>query len=69
MKKRMTIEISKKMNQHMDNIISSGECSTKVGIIRNALALYVYAMKESDKGHTLAITKNGKIIKDIVLSK
>ncbi len=69
MKKRMTIELSDRMNNEIENIISDGEGSSKVDVIRNALALYVYAVKEARDGHNLAVTQDGKnVIKEIIMA-
>ncbi|MCK5197183.1 MAG: hypothetical protein KAR21_02470 [Spirochaetales bacterium] len=69
MKKRMTIELSDKMNKEVENIVSHGEGSSKVEVIRNALALYVYAMKEAAEGYNLAVTQDGKnVMKEIVMT-
>jgi len=58
--KRMTIELSDIMTRKMEDIISNGYASSKIGVIRNALALYVYVIKEISEGNSLAITKDGK---------
>ena len=69
MKKRMTIELSDRMNREIEGIISDGEGSSKVDVIRNALALYVYAVKEAQGGHNLAVTEDGKnVLKEIVMA-
>ena len=68
--KKLTVEFSDGMTEVLEKIAEERK-TTKVDIIRNALALYHYVYQEAVKkqGRKLSIIseKDGKILKDIVL--
>jgi hypothetical protein len=65
---RLTVEFPDKINDMLGEL-SAKEGTTKVGIIRRALALYDYVQKEAfDKQNRLSIRdKDGKVVTDIVM--
>ncbi len=65
---RMTIEFPEQVDQILKNLAKEGH-TTKVDVIRRALALYNYVNKEvKDKDFKLSVTgENDQILKEIVL--
>lgn len=68
--KKLTVEFSDGMTEVLEDL-ANGRGSTKVDVIRNALALYHYIYKEVLKktGRKLAISsEEDEVIKEIVLT-
>lgn len=71
MKRRMTIELSESLDKDLNQLLKSDStyASSKVEIIRNALALYMYAMKEAKNDNHLAVVDNeGKPVRELVFT-
>lgn len=65
---KLTVEFSERMNEMLEGLAAKEE-TTKVDIIRRALALYKYVEEEvgeSDK-RRVAITEDDRVLKEIVL--
>lgn len=65
---KLTVEFNERVNQMLEELAVREE-TTKVDIIRRALALYRYVedeVGESEK-RRLAITEDDKVVKEIVL--
>ena len=67
---KLTIELNDRMSQVLGDV-ASREGVSKVELLRRALALYGYAQNETDESDRkrLSITQDGKILRDIVLTK
>jgi len=68
--KKLTVEFSDGMTEVL-NDLANGRNTTKVDVIRNALALYHYVYREvfKKKGRKLAISsEEDKVVKEIVLT-
>ena len=65
---RMTIEFPEQVDQILKDLAKEGH-TTKVDVIRRALALYNYVNKEvKDKDFKLSVTdENDQVLKEIVL--
>lgn len=65
---RLTIEFPEQVNKILKDLAEKDE-TTKVDVLRRALALYNYIHREAiDKNHKLSITDDeDKVIKEIVL--
>jgi len=66
---KLTVEFSDGMTELLESLARKGK-TTKVDIIRRALALYNYVDEEvlDQKGLKLSIAdKDGKVVKDIVV--
>jgi predicted transcriptional regulator len=62
---KLTIEFNDKMNQILEQL-AERKGTTKVDVLRRAVALYDYLEDEQKEGR-VSITKNNNIVKDIVL--
>lgn len=64
---RLTIEFSNQVNEILDNLAQKDQ-TTKVEVLRRALALYNYVHKEAvEKERKVSITdSDDKVIKEIV---
>mgnify|MGYP001590634998 CR=1 FL=1 len=62
---KLTLEFSGKTEKILQDLASEVG-TTKVDIIRRALALYEYAVEETKQGRRISVTKDDKIIKDVV---
>ena len=65
---KLTVEFNERMNKMLEELAGKEE-TTKVDIIRRALALYKYVEEEvgkSDK-RRLAVTEDEKVVKEIIL--
>ncbi len=68
--RKLTIEFNDGMTKLLESL-ANGRGTTKVDVIRNALALYYYVNEEvlKKEGLKLAISSNeDKVIKEIVLT-
>ncbi len=64
---RFTIEFSEDMDQQIDRIARALNAPTKADVIRKALGLLSYVVKERDEGSTLVLeNKKANIRKEIV---
>ena len=65
---KLTVEFNDKMNQILEQLAEE-KGTTKVDVLRRAVALYRYLDDEQKKGEDkqVSITKDGKAVKDIVL--
>ena len=65
---KLTVEFNDKMNQILEQLAEE-KGTTKVDVLRRAVALYRYldAEKKKDEDNQLSITKDGKPVKDIVI--
>jgi predicted transcriptional regulator len=65
---KLTIEFSDKMNEILNDLANEKE-TTKVDVLRRAVALYKYLDSEQtkDEANKVSITRDGKAVKDIVL--
>lgn len=65
---KLTVEFNERINQMLEELAAKDE-TTKVDVIRRALALYKYVEEEVGKGdhRRLAIAEDEKVIKEIVL--
>lgn len=64
---KLTIEFSDKMNEILNDLANEKE-TTKVDVLRRAVALYKYLDSEQkDETNKVSITRDGKAVKDIVL--
>ncbi|MDP2935030.1 MAG: hypothetical protein Q8O86_00910 [Dehalococcoidia bacterium] len=66
---KLTVEFNDRMNQMLEDLAAKDK-TTKVSVIRRALALYKFVeeeVKDKDK-RRLAITEGEKVIKEIVVS-
>jgi predicted transcriptional regulator len=65
---KLTVEFNDKMNQILEELAQE-KATTKVDVLRRAVALYRYLdeEKKKDEDKQVSITKDGKTVKDIVL--
>jgi predicted transcriptional regulator len=65
---KLTVEFNDGMNELLQEL-AARDRTTKVDIIRRALALYRYVIEETDKPEKrrLAIAEGDKVVKEIVL--
>lgn len=65
---KLTVEFNERMNEMLEQLAVKDDTS-KVNVLRRALALYKYVEDEVEKGEgrRLAITEDDKVIKEIVL--
>ena len=65
---KLTVEFNDKMN-HILEQLAEEKGTTKVDVLRRAVALYRYLDSEQkmDENKQVSITRNGKAIKDIVI--
>jgi predicted transcriptional regulator len=65
---KLTVEFSDKMNEILEDLANEKE-TTKVDVLRRAVALYKYLDSEQkgDETKRVSITQDGKAVKDIVL--
>ena len=64
---RFTIEFSEDLDQQIDMIARALNAPTKADVIRKALGLLSYVVKERDEGSTLVLeNKKANIRKEIV---
>ena len=64
---RLTIEFPEQVDKLLKELAEKGDTS-KVDVLRRALALYNYVNKEvKEKGLKLAVADDEKILKEIVL--
>ncbi len=65
---KLTVEFNERINQMLEELAAKDE-TTKVAVIRRALALYKYVEEEvgKDERRRLAITEDDKVVKEIVL--
>ncbi|PIE04801.1 MAG: hypothetical protein CSA76_02350 [Spirochaetales bacterium] len=67
----MTIELSENLDRDLNKLLESGNsyASSKVEVIRNALSLYLYAMKEAqDDNHLAIINSNGEPVRELIFT-
>jgi len=62
---KLTVEFNDKMNQILEQLADK-KGTTKVDVLRRAVALYNYLDAEQEEGK-VSITQDNKIVKDIVL--
>ena len=65
---KLTVEFNEGMNEMLQELAARDK-TTKVDIVRRALALYRYVIEETDKPgkRRLAIADDEKVIKEIIL--
>jgi hypothetical protein len=65
---KLTVEFNDKMNQTLEQLAEE-KGTTKVDVLRRAVALYKYLDAEQKEGGNkkVSITQNDNILKDIVL--
>lgn len=65
---KLTVEFNDRMNEMLQTLAAK-EQTSKVDVIRRALALYKYVEEEAGKSdkRRLAITEDDKVIKEVVL--
>jgi predicted transcriptional regulator len=65
---KLTVEFNDKMNAILEQLANE-KGTTKVDVLRRAVALYKYLDSEQneDKSKRVSITKNNKVLKEIVL--
>lgn len=64
---RFTIEFSKDLDQQIDQIARALDAPTKADVVRKALGLLSYVVKERDTGSTLILeNKTTNVRKEIV---
>ncbi len=65
---KLTVEFNDKMNDILEKLAEE-KGTTKVDVLRRAVALYRYLDSEQneDENQKVSITKNNKVVKDIVL--
>jgi predicted transcriptional regulator len=65
---KLTVEFNERMNEMLE-ALAAKEDTTKVDIIRRALALYKYVEEEvrENERRRLAIAEGDKVVKEIVL--
>lgn len=65
---KLTLEFNDRMNHILQDLAARDDTS-KVEVLRRALALYKYVVEETEKGDKrgLAIVDDDKIVKEIVL--
>lgn len=65
---KLTVEFSDKMNEILEELANE-KATTKVDVLRRAVALYKYLDSEQkkDENKRVSITQDGKAVKDIVL--
>jgi len=67
---KLTLEFNDRMNKILQDLAARDD-TTKVDVLRRALALYKYVVDETDKGEDrgLAIIEDDKVVKEIVLTR
>lgn len=67
---KLTLEFNDRMNKILQDLAVHDD-TTKVEVLRRALALYKYVIDETEKGSDrgLGIIEDDKVIKEIVLAK
>jgi predicted transcriptional regulator len=64
---KLTVEFNDKMNEILDEL-AKDKGTSKVEVLRRAVALYRYLDSEQKDGDKkVSITKDDKVVKDIVL--
>jgi predicted transcriptional regulator len=65
---KLTVEFNDKMNETLEQLAEEKK-TTKVDVLRRAVALYKYLDEEQNQGDNkrVSITQNDNILKDIVL--
>jgi predicted transcriptional regulator len=65
---KLTVELNDRMNEMLEQLAAK-EGTTKVDILRRALALYRYVEQEvgDNDRRRVAITEDDKVLKEIVL--
>ena len=64
---RFTIEFSEDVDQQIDQIAKALKAPTKADVVRKALGLLSYVVKERDEGSTLVLeNKKTNVRKEIV---
>lgn len=65
---KLTVEFNDKMNETLEQLADEKK-TTKVDVLRRAVALYKYLDEEQKQGGNkrVSITQNDNILKDIVL--
>jgi hypothetical protein len=65
---KLTVEFNDKMNDILEKLAEE-KGTSKVDVLRRAVALYRYLDSEQnqDENQKVSITKNNKVVKDIVL--
>jgi len=70
MSKRMTIELSDKLDLDLQKIVVNPKynATSKVEILRNSFIIYKLIIDELEEGNTICVVKGRKIIKEFVMS-
>ena len=63
---KLTIEFNPKMNEILGDLADE-RGTTKVDILRRAVALYKFLDLEQKAGNRISVTRGEKIMKDIVM--
>jgi hypothetical protein len=63
---KLTVEFNDKMNDILEQLAEE-KGTTKVDVLRRAVALYKYLDGEQQKDGRVSITRDNTIVKDIVL--
>jgi predicted transcriptional regulator len=63
---KLTVEFNDKMNDILEQLAEE-KGTTKVDVLRRAIALYKYLDGEQKDGSRVSITRDNTIVKDIVL--
>ena len=67
---RLNLSISKKAEDRIETLLNNDmfEFNSKSDVIRASLALLDYMVSEEKNGNHLSVTKENKIVKDIILT-
>jgi hypothetical protein len=63
---RYTIDFDDTFDKTLTDLMKSSGAKTKADVIRRAVASYKYLKNEEGEGK-VSVTKDGKIVKDVVL--
>jgi len=66
---RLNLSVTKQAEMRINNLLNdeSLEFNTKADVFRTALTLLELATEEVKRGNRISVTKNNKVIKEIVL--
>jgi len=67
--KKVNLEMTRAFKRIMNQLVLDQDVDTYADVFRNGIALLTVAQKAWDEGKTLAVIKDGKIEKVLVMDK
>lgn len=66
---RLNLSITKKADERLETLLQNEQLdfTSKAEIVRMSLSLLDFFIKEEEQGNSVSISKNGEVLRDVIL--